>query len=47
MVEAIPHARLATVEGAGHGVPYDAPQAFEAELRAFLRGLGYGPPTCS
>ena len=38
MVRTIPDARLATVAGAGHGVPYDAPEGFAAAARAFFKG---------
>ena len=38
MVGTIPDARLATVANAGHGVPYDAPEAFLAGVREFLKG---------
>ena len=36
MIDALPHARLAVVEGAGHTVPGDQPAAFQALLREFL-----------
>jgi len=36
MTDALPHARLAVVEGAGHTVPGDQPAAFQALLREFL-----------
>ncbi|HEY8489412.1 MAG TPA: alpha/beta hydrolase [Dehalococcoidia bacterium] len=36
MVEAFPNARLVTVEGAGHPVPLDRPDAFERAVREFL-----------
>ncbi|MFZ3179053.1 MAG: alpha/beta hydrolase [Methylocystis silviterrae] len=38
MVRTIPDARLATVADAGHGVPLDAPEAFLAAAREFLKG---------
>lgn len=36
MIDALPHARLAVVGGAGHTVPGDQPAAFQALLREFL-----------
>ena len=36
MTDALPHARLAVVEGAGHTVPGDQPAAFQALLREFM-----------
>ena len=36
MTDALPHARLAVVEAAGHTVPGDQPAAFQALLREFL-----------
>jgi pimeloyl-ACP methyl ester carboxylesterase len=36
MIDALPHARLAVVEGAGHTVPGDQPAAFQALLREFM-----------
>ena len=38
MIETIPGAKFAEVEGAGHSVPLDAPDAFLAAAREFLRG---------
>ena len=38
MIETIPDAKFAEVEGAGHPVPLDAPDAFLAAAREFLRG---------
>jgi pimeloyl-ACP methyl ester carboxylesterase len=38
MLQTNPRARLATVANAGHGVPYDAPEAFLAAVRDFLNG---------
>jgi len=35
MVQAIPDARLITIPGASHAVPFDAPEAFEAAIRGF------------
>jgi len=36
MLEALPHARLAVVDDAGHTVPGDQPAAFQSLLREFL-----------
>jgi pimeloyl-ACP methyl ester carboxylesterase len=36
MIETIPGARLATVEGAGHSIPLDKPDGFLAAARDFL-----------
>jgi pimeloyl-ACP methyl ester carboxylesterase len=36
MVDALPHARLVVVPGAGHTVPGDQPAAFQSLLREFL-----------
>jgi pimeloyl-ACP methyl ester carboxylesterase len=36
MADALPHARLVVVAGAGHTVPGDQPAAFQALLREFL-----------
>ena len=36
MLDALPHARLTVVPGAGHTVPGDQPAAFQALLREFL-----------
>jgi esterase len=38
MVRTVPDARLAVVADAGHGVPFDAPEAFLAAVRQFLKG---------
>jgi esterase len=38
MVEVIPDAKLATVEGSGHAIPLDKPAGFLAAARAFLPG---------
>ncbi|HUZ14202.1 MAG TPA: alpha/beta hydrolase [Caulobacteraceae bacterium] len=38
MIDTIPGARLAVVEGSGHSVPLDAPDGFLAAARAFLQG---------
>jgi len=38
MIETIPDARLALVNGSGHSVPLDAPDGFLAAAREFLRG---------
>ncbi|HET7037151.1 MAG TPA: alpha/beta fold hydrolase [Thermomicrobiaceae bacterium] len=40
VAEALPGARLAVVPDAGHGSPADNPEAFNALLLDFLRGLG-------
>jgi pimeloyl-ACP methyl ester carboxylesterase len=39
MADAIPGARLATIEGAGHLANLEQPEAFNAAVRTFLRGL--------
>ena len=36
MAKAIPNSRIATIANAGHGVPYDAPEAFLHAVRDFL-----------
>jgi len=38
MIQTIPDGRLALVENAGHSVPLDAPDAFLAATRGFLKG---------
>ena len=38
LAEALPHARLEVVTGAGHVANVDAPEAFTAALRSFLDG---------
>ena len=38
MIETIPEAKFAEVEGAGHPVPLDAPDGFLAAAREFLQG---------
>ncbi len=38
MIETIPNAQFALVEESGHAVPLDAPDAFLAATREFLRG---------
>ena len=32
----IPHARLETIDGAGHMLPYEQPEAFSKAVSAFL-----------
>jgi pimeloyl-ACP methyl ester carboxylesterase len=32
-----PRVRVEQIEGAGHGVPYDQPERFEAAVRSFVR----------
>lgn len=39
MAEALPNARLVPIPGAGHLSPLERPDAFAAELLAFLRGV--------
>jgi pimeloyl-ACP methyl ester carboxylesterase len=38
MLEVMPDARLTQVDNSGHSVPLDAPEAFLAAARAFLKG---------
>lgn len=38
MIETIPGARFALVEGSGHAIPLDAPDGFLAAARGFLKG---------
>jgi pimeloyl-ACP methyl ester carboxylesterase len=38
MIEVIPNAKLATVEGSGHAIPLDKPDGFLAAARTFLAG---------
>lgn len=40
IAEAIPHARLAVIEGGGHSPQFEAMQAWWAELRSFLDAVG-------
>lgn len=34
-----PRVRVEQIQGAGHGVPYDQPERFEAVVRSFLRSV--------
>lgn len=34
-----PHLRVEQIQGAGHGLPYDQPDRFEAVVRSFLRSV--------
>lgn len=43
MLEVIPDARLTQVENSGHSVPLDAPEAFLAAARVFLKGQAQVP----
>jgi pimeloyl-ACP methyl ester carboxylesterase len=36
MIDALPDGRLVEIEGAGHTVPADQPEAFSRAVRAFL-----------
>jgi len=38
MIEVIPDAKLATVDGSGHSIPLDKPEGFRDAARAFLPG---------
>ncbi|RYY72699.1 MAG: alpha/beta fold hydrolase [Comamonadaceae bacterium] len=42
LADAIPHARLAVIQGAGHLINIEKPQAFDAALMQFLRGAATG-----
>lgn len=35
-----PRVRVEQIEDAGHGIPYDQPERFEAVVRSFLRSVG-------
>ncbi len=37
LADAVPHARLTVVEGAGHGIPFQRPEWFAAEVDAWSR----------
>jgi N-formylmaleamate deformylase len=34
-----PRLRVEQIQNAGHGVPYDQPESFEAVVRSFLRSV--------
>lgn len=42
IAERIPHARLVTIAGAGHAPNVEQPDAFAAEVRAFVAGMERG-----
>jgi N-formylmaleamate deformylase len=35
-----PHLRVEQIQNAGHGIPYDQPESFEAAVRLFLTERG-------
>ena len=41
MVDALAFGSTVDIERAGHGIPGDNPENFEAEVRKFLHGIGY------
>jgi len=45
MASSLPHARVVTFAGAGHGVPVRKPEAYGRAVLAFLRDVEEGRPT--